>query len=607
MRARHPQRDKRTFPVGLPYKRFSNPSQESGDSIRRHNALSVAWSERTGVPLDLTLTLEDRGVSGLRGVSRSDPDRYALAAFLRGIETGRVQPGDFLLIENLDRLSREEEVPATHLLTSILMASVKVVQLSPYEMELTEKSDGWTIMRAVMELSRGHGESRIKSERVAQAKARRREAARAGAVALSGRLPGWIRLGADGKPELIPERAAVVKRIFEMAGRGGHGICSIVARLTRDGTPTFGTRVPLLDEEGRPLLTRTGRPRHRAAPGERMGSGHWTRAYVARILADRRAVGELQPRRRDGTPVGEPVAIPAVVTEWEWMAARAGASQRGQRPGRTSTKVNLFAHLIRDARTGSSYCCSRRNDKRSTSGAKAVLITVDAAEGRTPCVSFPLDTFEEAVLKHLREIDPAQVLLQEEPDDTTWLAAELEEVRAQYKGMETKLAALKASPEVGVPVLLQLRKRSNELDEQLRVAQQKAAHPLSESWDQAQSLLETVRRDPEARLRLRSLLRQIVSEIRLLVVSRGRDRLAAVQIWFTGGTHRDYLILHRPPLCTPSIHRPGHWWARSLASDAIPGELDLRDRDHAARLEAVLAELPLDEPPNDSRDGRKKK
>jgi len=129
-------------PVAFPYKRFSSPSQEDGDSIRRQNALSVAWSERTTIPLDLALTLEDRGVSGFRGVSRSDADKYALAAFLKAIEVGRAQPGDFLLIENLDRLSREEEVPATHLLTSILMTGVKVVQLSPYEMELTEPEHG---------------------------------------------------------------------------------------------------------------------------------------------------------------------------------------------------------------------------------------------------------------------------------------------------------------------------------------------------------------------------------------------------------------------------------------------------------------------------------
>jgi hypothetical protein len=89
-------------PVAFPYSRFSSPSQEDGDSIRRQNALSAAWPERTGIPLDPTLTLEDRGVSGFKGVSRSDPDRYALAAFLKAVEIGRAQPGDCLLIENLD-------------------------------------------------------------------------------------------------------------------------------------------------------------------------------------------------------------------------------------------------------------------------------------------------------------------------------------------------------------------------------------------------------------------------------------------------------------------------------------------------------------------------
>ena len=32
------QQDGRMFPVGFPYKRFSQPSQEAGDSIRRQNA-----------------------------------------------------------------------------------------------------------------------------------------------------------------------------------------------------------------------------------------------------------------------------------------------------------------------------------------------------------------------------------------------------------------------------------------------------------------------------------------------------------------------------------------------------------------------------------------
>src|SRR5262249_39104224 len=149
--------------------------------------------------------------------------------FLKRVEAGDVQRGSYLLIENLDRLSREDEVPACHLLTSILLAGVQVVQLSPYEMLLTEKSNGWELMRAVMELSRGHGESQIRWEGGGRAGREKRAAARegrpqphrredrvGGTSVLTHTLPAWVE-ERGGKLVLIPQKAAVVKRIFRLA------------------------------------------------------------------------------------------------------------------------------------------------------------------------------------------------------------------------------------------------------------------------------------------------------------------------------------------------------------------------------------------------------
>src|SRR5262249_45961016 len=143
-------------PVAYSYIRFSHAEQAKGDSIRRQVEATTDWCQRNDVPLDASLTLQDKACSAFKGLHRENPDKHALALFLKLVEKGRVRPGDYLVIENLDRLSREEEVPACHLLTGILMAGVRVVQLSPYEMLLTEKSNGWELMRAVMELSRGH-------------------------------------------------------------------------------------------------------------------------------------------------------------------------------------------------------------------------------------------------------------------------------------------------------------------------------------------------------------------------------------------------------------------------------------------------------------------
>ena len=39
--------------------------------------------------------------------------------------------------------------------------------------------------------------------------------------------------------------------------------------------------------------------------------------------------------------------------------------------------------------------------------------------------------------------------------------------------------------------------------------------------------------------------------------------------------------------------KDGDWSAKSLASDAVPGTLDLRKRDHAARLAVALENISL--------------
>ena len=89
------------LPIAIDYTRFSSPAQAAGDSRRRQKSLADAWSDRTGIPIDLRLA--DEGVSGRLAARRTD-DRYELARLLKCVESGRIQPGDYLLLENLDRL-----------------------------------------------------------------------------------------------------------------------------------------------------------------------------------------------------------------------------------------------------------------------------------------------------------------------------------------------------------------------------------------------------------------------------------------------------------------------------------------------------------------------
>jgi hypothetical protein len=109
---------------------------------------------------------------------RENWDTYALARFVDCIKSGRVEPGSYLLVENLDRLPREDAGEATELFLSIVNKGVVVVQLSPIVMELGKPVNMRSLMFAIVELSRGHSESAAKSERVGAAWARKqREAA----------------------------------------------------------------------------------------------------------------------------------------------------------------------------------------------------------------------------------------------------------------------------------------------------------------------------------------------------------------------------------------------------------------------------------------------
>jgi DNA invertase Pin-like site-specific DNA recombinase len=563
-----------TTPDAYSYIRFSFPEQAKGDSVRRQMEAAAQWCDRNGIHLDTLTTLHDLGRSAYTGAHRRNPDRNALAAFLQLIERGKVRRGSHLIIENLDRLSREEEVPACHLLTSILMAGVKVVQLSPAELVLTEKSSGWDIMRAVMELSRGHGESALKSERVGKAWRQKKQRARESGEVMTHRLPAWVE-ERDGKLHLIPERAAVVRLIFELS-IAGYGMPRIIRKLNEDRVPAFGGW----------SLKKSKRITDR-----------WNTAYIDVILTDRRAVGEFQPRLKDGTPDGPPITgyYPAVVSEETWQRSRGARSQRRKSPGRVGTKlVNPFSGLLHDARDGGAYYVSTYGPKRAEGG--ILLINRSGIEGRSRLRSFPYSVFEAAVLGLLRELDPRELLEGANGHDKVMqLEGESGQLEQDIATISAELDRHGESPTLYARLRAK-EQRYREVQEELARARQEAANPLSAAWGEAQSLaavVEGAEDKEDVRTRLRAALRRIVESVYLLIVPRKGLRLVAVQVFFTGGGRRDYLIAYRRATGGSTGTRPSSWWARSLADAAGQCDFDLRKPEHAEDLEAALMELPL--------------
>jgi DNA invertase Pin-like site-specific DNA recombinase len=578
-------------PIAISYIRFSTPEQMKGDSLRRQTEATEQWCLKHGVKLDASLSLRDLGRSAFHGKHRSD--KAALGAFLKLVEEGKVPKGSFLIIENLDRLSREDERTAMKLWIDILDHGVNIVQLSPETVFRHERSDMTDIIRAIIELSRGHSESRMKSERVGKAWGNKRTKLREDGELFTNRLPLWVE-EKDGRPQLIEERAAVVKRIFQMAAEG-HGQGLIVKRLEAEKVKAFGEREP--GENGR----------HRAKNGNHYGSGRWTRTYIAKILNDRRALGEFQPRvngRKDGPPV--PNYYPGVVSEEEFYRAMAGSASRRKpgKPGRIGEYINLFAHLIRNARPGpghgAPYYCTSRTDR--VHGTQYRILINDAVNRLGPGHSFPMPSFERAVLSRLAEIDIAKVLGKNDgPADLDVIQGELDWVRGKRAELEAEL--LKGDVSAIATALRNLEARERELMDKLEGAREEAAVPLADTWQQARQTINELSRQrlqaldnapdvQDARLRLRAALRRVIDEIWLLVASRGRDRLAMVEVHFTGGAVRTYEILHRPPAVNRHTSRPGRWWVVTCKHpEKVPPTFTLSNPEHAEKeLRQVEAE-----------------
>src|SRR4051812_20719638 len=184
------------MPKAYSYIRWSRPEQARGDSLRRQLEPSHSYCREHG--LDLDESFRDPGVSAYRGKNRTEG---ALAAFINAIDQVKIAPGSYLLIESLDRLSREEVLVALELFMGIIRRGVKIVTLLDghrYDRESLNANPAM-LMVSIVEMMRAHEEPRTKGERVARANENKCKRARDDLVPITAMCPGWLRLIREGR------------------------------------------------------------------------------------------------------------------------------------------------------------------------------------------------------------------------------------------------------------------------------------------------------------------------------------------------------------------------------------------------------------------------
>lgn len=304
------------------YYRFSNVEQAEGTSIKRQQQDCRDFAVRRGWTVDEEIA--DRGVSAFSGANVAQG--AALGAWLSDARLG-IHHGKTLLVERVDRLSRQGFDETSDMIRSLIASGVTVAIVDGGEIyHAGQRLDTFQIIKLLLKAELAHEESVKKSQRLKRRYEIKREEARATGKALSRMMPPWLVIGADGRPTLIEDRAKVVQRIFELAD-AGHGSLVITQHINRE----FAS-----------WPNQSGKD-----------AGQWGRTRITRIIADRQVTGEYQPMSRiDGerVPAGDPWPnyYPRVIDQDLFDRVAAMASTRQSPAGRKSrTVANLFSSLLR--------------------------------------------------------------------------------------------------------------------------------------------------------------------------------------------------------------------------------------------------------------------
>lgn len=221
------------------YLRFSTPLQSGADKLKWQLGMAREYADANGLVLDENLSFQDLGVSAYRGANRQVGK---LADFLLAIRYGLVKKGSYLLVESLDRISRDSARRALRTLGNICDEGITVVTLidqQEYTSEILDRDPAALILSIVI-FMRANEESATKSKRAKSALRRKMKRIRAGEkIRLCGSIPNWLRLEND-QFVIEKEKAKSVRTIFQLAELG-IGTTAIAKALNLSQMPTMGS------------------------------------------------------------------------------------------------------------------------------------------------------------------------------------------------------------------------------------------------------------------------------------------------------------------------------------------------------------------------------
>jgi len=524
------------------YVRFSSKKQEQGDSVRRQIKLGNDWlAQNPQHTLDPSLRLHDLGVSAFRGANLDEKGSLGAFVALAKKPDSPIPKGAILLIERLDRFSRQQTRKAYRAFVELVEAGITVQTLDPPQTINEDNIDDLhVVLPLILQMTMAHEQSKEKSRRISAVWEAKREKARTGQPMFR-KCPAWLRWDDEAERFAIrPKATAAIEFIFRNTANG-RGQRHLVTDLNKRFTP-FGK------------------------------SGKWNASYIQKILNDRSVLGELQPYRFDASGArvkdGEPIAnyYPRVVSDELFYAAATAKESRKRAKGRNTHFVNLFVGLLhgQDGHT-LQVQTSRVKGKNKSPYVQRRLVSYGHLRGLSGACSYSLNYFhlEQAVLGVLYELDDSCLespsTNREQVGDAearVWaISRRMQELREAL--VSTSSAA--SSPQEIVRALEVLQQELQEAEGRLaevrKTVEAEKTKPLSRTRELIQQLGKEGHADQQAlRLKLRKKKNRRV-ETDLMIVLRSGERRFVVE-----GRH---LASEGDPRFSSEMADglTGEWWA----------------------------------------------
>jgi DNA invertase Pin-like site-specific DNA recombinase len=333
--------------VAFSYLRVSS-SRQAGDArsgLDRQAEQFLPFCQRHGLTPSVD-PLVDAGISAYRGSNRQ---RGALGQFLAAARDGVIPAGAVLVVEDLDRFSREAPSYAEAQLGELfaLDLALAVVRDDVVIDRATYDGDIGVRLQLLVRRDAAFDYSRKLGERVSAAHERTRAMERQGQIINGHQRPQWLDFDEQAGAFSVNDRWPIYRRMIDLCLQG-YGQVRVAAIINGEG--------------------------YRNASG-----GLWSGSAIAQCWRDRRLIGERAYSRGTEVIAGY---FPAMLTRDEWDQLQAAIAQRHGnlgRAGRGDHRHNILQGVV--------YCtCGARRELQTAtkpSGRKhAYLICKTKTRGR---------------------------------------------------------------------------------------------------------------------------------------------------------------------------------------------------------------------------------